>query len=75
MSNKEQFLNFLVSQEELRYFGCDDWCASVLDFPQAETIVTKKLNYPDLMEWRDWVSDRNAEVQRDVILKKYQVIS
>jgi len=73
MSNKEQFLNFLVSQEELHYFGYDDWCVSVLDFPQAQMIVAEKLNYPELMDWRDWVSGRNAEEQRDVILKKYQV--
>jgi hypothetical protein len=79
MSNKTQFIEILsLSQEEFgrfQYskpgFGYDDWCASVLDYPEGQSLLKEKTNFTDVMDWEDMVSHRDPEVQREKILKKF----
>jgi hypothetical protein len=83
MSNKDQFKKLLeISSEEFLSlerkglsFGYDDWCAAVIDFPEAQSLLEEKNGFSSVMDWKEWVSDRDPENQRETILKSFASIN
>jgi hypothetical protein len=79
MSNKQEFIKFLTETSEADFskfhigFGYDDWCASVMDFPEAFTVLVSKNDcYSDVLDWKEWLEHRKPEEQRNIILNEFK---
>jgi len=75
MSNKEQFLHLIKTIPDSEFnkinYGVDDWCACILDFPEAVPVLQKKPFLQNLTDWSDLISHRNPEKYRQKALNVF----